>query len=117
MPPCDVWSVVRVPSPYADRATQQYRPALVIAVLGAGATGEPRVLWVLMITSAGHVGWPGDVPISQLTAAGLPAPSVVRAAKVATIDIRHAERIGLLAEVDRVEVRNSLKAQLADVIA
>jgi mRNA interferase MazF len=50
--------------------------------------------WLLMITSAAHRGWEGDVDIADITLAGLPAPSVVRSAKIATIDSRDAEYLG-----------------------
>jgi hypothetical protein len=43
-----------------------------------------------MITSAEHSGWLGDVAISDLDRAGLPAPSIVRPAKIATIEARDA---------------------------
>ena len=76
MPGCEVWDLVRVPFPYTNRPVQQRRPALVVAV--PDAPGAPKLLWVLMVTSAAHRGWPGDVAISDLPAAGLPAASVVR---------------------------------------
>jgi mRNA interferase MazF len=86
--------VVRVPFPYTDRDTRQYRPALVVS---AGATGEAgALLWVVMITSAENRSWRGDVPNSEN--AGLPAASVVRPFKIATIETRHAQRIGKLAK-------------------
>ena len=64
----DVWSVVKVPYPYTDRPVRQSRPVLVVART-AEAAGTP-LLWVLMITSAANRGWAGDVPISDLAAAG-----------------------------------------------
>jgi mRNA interferase MazF len=47
-----------------------------------------------MITSAANRGWPGDVPVTNLAAAGLPAPSVIRTAKIATIEASYATRLG-----------------------
>jgi mRNA interferase MazF len=88
------WDVIKVPFPYTDRPVRQYRPALVVATeLGASDQG---LLWVLMITSADNRRWRDDVPVSDLKAAGLPAPSVVRCAKIATIEAKDAERIGAL---------------------
>src|SRR5665213_3567149 len=89
-----VWDVVRVPFPYTDRPVRQRRPALVIAM--PGILVQPGMLWALMITSADNRGWPGDVVVSDLLAAGLPAPSLVRTEKVATINITDAERLGRL---------------------
>lgn len=47
-----------------------------------------------MITSAANRGWEGDVEIGDLAQAGLPAPSVVRSAKIATIDSSDADYLG-----------------------
>ncbi len=103
----DPWDIVRVPFPYTDRPVRQWRPALVIA---AGRLAiDHGLLWVLMITSAANRGWPGDVAVSDLRAAGLPAPSVVRCAKVATIEARDAERIGTLPPGERRRVAQQLR--------
>jgi mRNA interferase MazF len=95
--------VVRVPFPYADRSTRQRRPALVVST---GAIGESDdLLWVVMITSAENRSWPGDLSLGvRYGEAGLPAPSIIRPRKIATIEARHAEPLGkikpaLLAEV------------------
>lgn len=47
-----------------------------------------------MITSAANRGWLGDVEILDLEQAGLPAPSVVRSAKIATIETRDVTPLG-----------------------
>lgn len=49
-----------------------------------------------MITSAENHGWPGDVIVRDLTLAGLPVASLVRTAKIATIEARDAQRLGRL---------------------
>jgi mRNA interferase MazF len=92
----DIWDIVKVPFPYTNRPIQQYRPALVIARLHH--PGMPELLWVLMITSATHRRWPGDVEI-----AGLSAPSIVRCTKIATIDAKDAATIGHLADTSAVQ--------------
>ena len=46
-----------------------------------------------MITSAENRSWPDDVPVADLAKAGLPAPSVIRTAKIATIEAGDAERL------------------------
>ncbi len=85
--------VVRVPFPYTDRATRQRRPALVVSRGGLGE--DRRLLWVAMITSAENRPWPDDVSFAEAYAeAGLPAPSIVRPCKLATIESGHAEKIG-----------------------
>lgn len=84
--------VVKVPFPYTDRPIRRYRPALVVS-LPAHEQGN-GLLWVLMITSASNRGWPGDVAIADPVAVGLPAPSVIRTAKIATIEALQATRLG-----------------------
>jgi mRNA interferase MazF len=87
-------SVVKVPFPYTNRPTTQYRPALVLAEI-ADHSGPP-LLWVVMITSAAHRRWEGDIEIADSAGAGLPVASVVRPSKIATIESRQAIAIGML---------------------
>jgi mRNA interferase MazF len=107
----EVWDVVRVPFPYTNRPVRQHRPALVIA--RHAVAGAPALLWVLMITSASHRRWPGDVEITGLALAGLPAASIIRSAKIATIEATEAGRLGALPPADRPLVRRHLQAMLA----
>ena len=112
MPIFEAWDIVKIPFPYTDRPVRQSRPALVIA---AGELEFAHgLLWLLMITSAANRGWPGDVAVSDLTAAGLPIPSIVRPAKIATIEARDAERLGRLPPSDREAVRRYLRDRLSD---
>ena len=84
--------VIKVPFPYTDRPTRQSRPALVVST---GAIEDAHgLLWVVMITSAENRGWPGDVSVTNLAAAGLPVPSVIRTAKIATIEASDAAKLG-----------------------
>lgn len=93
MPTFEQGDVVRVPFPYTNRSVRQHRPALVISRGGIG--DEQQLLWVLMITSADDRRWPGDVDLEDRYAnAGLPAPSIIRTTKIATIGSAHADRIG-----------------------
>jgi mRNA interferase MazF len=74
------------------------------------------LLWLAMITSAANRGWPGDVMVSDLSAAGLPIASIVRPAKIAAIDARDAEPLGVLARADRPAIANYLRRLLASVL-
>ena len=84
--------VIKVPFPYTDRPTRQSRPALVVS--NGGIEDAHGLLWVIMITSAENRGWTGDVPIANLDAAGLPVRSVIRTAKIATIEASDATKLG-----------------------
>jgi mRNA interferase MazF len=83
------FDVVIVPFPYADRLAEKRRPALVIS---GPKLATYELVWVAMITSEENERWPSDVAISDLDRAGLPAPSVVRPAKIACIDPARVER-------------------------
>jgi mRNA interferase MazF len=92
MPTFRQGDVIKVPFPYPDRPTRHSRPALVVST---GAIEDLHgLLWVAMVTSAENRGWPGDVAVSNLGMAGLPVPSVVRTAKIATIEAADATRLG-----------------------
>ena len=86
--------VIKVPFPYTDRATRQSRPALVVS--SGGIEDAHGLLWVVMITSAENRRWVADLEVNNLAAAGLPAPSMIRTAKIATIEAADATRLGKL---------------------
>jgi mRNA interferase MazF len=106
----EVWDIVKVPFPYTDRPVRQRRPALVVAADEIEATHG--LIWLVMITSAENRGLPDDVQILDLRAAGLPAPSIVRTAKIATADARDALRLGTLPVADREAVASRLRGIL-----
>ena len=113
MPGFKVWDIVKVPFPYTDRPVRQRRPALVVAA-GELETAH-GLLWLVMVTSAANRGWPGDVLVSDLTIAGLPIPSIIRPAKIATVEARDAEPLGKLPPRDRRAVRRYLRQRLSDL--
>jgi mRNA interferase MazF len=93
MPTFEQGEVVRVSFPYTDRETRQHRPALVVPKGGIGESAQ--FLWVVMITSAENRRWPDDHDIgSNYREVGLPAPSIIRPSKIATIENRDAGPIG-----------------------
>jgi mRNA interferase MazF len=115
MPSFEAWDVVKVPFPYTDRPVRQRRPALVIAA--GELLSTHGLLWLVMVTSAANRGWPSDVVVSDLSGAGLPIPSIIRPAKIATVDARDAERMGKLPAPDRQLVARHLQQLLADTLA
>jgi mRNA interferase MazF len=94
------WDVVKIP--FAVEGTQEYRPALVI--VAGDILRSHGLIWVLMITSQRNKGWPGDVEIEDTIGAGLGVPSVVRTAKILTVEAGKAELIGALTGAQRKEV-------------
>jgi mRNA-degrading endonuclease toxin of MazEF toxin-antitoxin module len=104
-----------------------YRPFDVVAVaVGEGAAARRRpalvvsnpdfekstgLVWIAMITSAGHERRFGDIPIADQASAGLPVASMVRASKLTTLAIgKIKRRLGALGETDRVGARIALRA-------
>jgi mRNA interferase MazF len=105
------WQVVVVPFPYTERLAEKRRPAVVVSSERLHREGY---LWIAMITGAGKTKRAGDVPIRDLEAAGLPGASLVRAAKLATIEPdRIVRRIGRLADTEQAAVRKALASFLA----
>lgn len=106
MPTYRPFEVVVVPFPFTDSASTKRRPALVLSAEGFNTRAAHLVL--AMITSHENRGWPLDVAIRDLKAAGLGHPSVVRM-KLFTLDERLVLRTaGALAEADRVAVQKAL---------
>jgi mRNA interferase MazF len=103
----DRFTVVRVPFPFTDRTAVKNRPALVLSEAGAfNASAGHSVM--AMITSAAHAPWPLDCPITDLAAAGLPAPSKVRF-KLFTLDHRLVRgTLGRLSANDQATVQAAL---------
>lgn len=106
MPRFSQGDIIKVPFPYTDRPTRQSRPALVVST--GGIEAAHGLLWVVMITSAQNRGWPGDVPVADLATAGLPVPSVIRTAKIATIEASDATRLGRIPAALIRKVRHHL---------
>ena len=92
MPTFEPGTIIRVPFPYVDKERRHHRPALVISH-PVGPTGS--LIWALMVTAAENDAWPGDVAIGGTQdITGLPIPSIVRTAKVATVEVSVAATIG-----------------------
>ncbi|MDO8464619.1 MAG: type II toxin-antitoxin system PemK/MazF family toxin [Gallionella sp.] len=107
----DRFAVVRVPFPFTDRSATKNRPALVLSdpVEFNSPAGHSVMA---MITSQSNPPWPLDCPITDLAAAGLPAPSKVRF-KLFTLDHRLVRgQIGKLSSADAKIVRDGLSRLL-----
>ncbi len=105
------FDVVIVPFPYAGQLAEKRRPALVVSA--DVFNRKHGLLWVAMITSAANPRWDGDVPITNLDKAGLPAPSVIRTAKIATIEPARIVRIA--GKIDG-KAAKTVRKQLMDIV-
>jgi mRNA interferase MazF len=103
----DAFDIVVVPFHCADRLAEKRRPALVISNHKLAAQG---LIWVAMIPGADNAPWSSDVEIVDLGRAGLPAPSVVRPAKIACIEpARIDRRVGRLDKLASRKVGQRLR--------
>lgn len=102
------FDVVVVPFPFTDINATKRRPALILSDAIAFNTSVGRSI-MAMITTATHSSWLLDVRITDLQAAGLKAPSIVRM-KLFTLE--HSiivKRIGKLSVTDHGTVEKALK--------
>lgn len=106
---CEECDVVVVPFPFVDRAQPKRRPALVLSKKNFNRNGHTVLA---MITTSAHHPWPGDLGIRQRESTGLTTPCIVRL-KLFTLDNRLiVKRIGYLADADRDEVAESIRANV-----
>ena len=98
--------VVIVPFPYSDRKSTKRRPALVVSLDEFNA--RSGYLWVAMIPTAAQLPLPDDIALDY-EKAGLTVASVVRVAKIATIEADRVIRVaGKIDGKTRKDVRKAL---------
>jgi mRNA interferase MazF len=102
--------VVRVLFPHVESNAHRHRPALVVTREPVGPDG--LLIWVAMITNAKRKAWPGDVKVRDHKSAGLPIPSMIRTAKLATLETAGADKIGRLPDADLREVQLKIREHL-----
>ena len=100
------FDVVIVPFPFTDSSSSKRRPALIISESTTFDTLMQKSV-MAMITTATHQPWALDVNITDLTAAGLRTPSIVR--MKFTLDHNLIVRdIGHLTAVDTEKMMKSI---------
>ena len=109
--------VVLVRFPFTEVATTKKRPALLLAE--ATRARRYRLATVAMITSQVEgIRLPGDVALSGWERAGLLHPSLLRLAKIATVDASLIERsIGRLTAEDVRATRTAFQKHFAAWLA
>ena len=96
--------------PFIDVPVHKPRPVLVLS--GAGFNTANGHVVVAMITTGAGSHWPSDCPISDLAAAGLGHPSIVRCKLFTVPNAQIGRRIGHLSEPDRARIGAHLEAIL-----
>jgi mRNA interferase MazF len=105
------FDIVVVPFPYSDQLAEMRRPALVVS--SNAFNKKHGLLWVVMITSATNAKRPDDIAISANSKTGLPAPSLIRPSKIATIEPERVARVagridGKLAKATQMAISNAV---------
>lgn len=105
--------VVVVPFPYADQLAEKRRPALVVS--NHQLAKSHGLIWVVMITSAKNSSRDDNIAL-PLEGTGLSAPSVIRTAKIATLETSRIVRIaGKVPEEVLNTVLQQVRGQLGRV--
>lgn len=97
--------------PYAEKQHTKYRPALVVSDKSFHETYG--ICWVAMITSAENEPWASDVRVPVSAKTGLNKASVIRPAKLATLDAATVEKIGVVPRAVLYRVTDEIFAHLA----
>lgn len=101
------YDIVSVPFPYTDKPSNKRRPA--IAVSNDDFHDDYGLVWLVMVTSATNAPCKSDIAIIDYERCGLPAASVIRPAKLATIECDLIiRRVGALSSLNV----SQLKAQI-----
>ena len=79
------FEIVLVPFPFADLSSNKRRPCLILSIIKPKKLGEHAI--VAMITSQlSGPRFPFDIELLEYKFSGLPKPSLVRLAKIVTVD-------------------------------
>lgn len=108
---CDRYETIIVPFPFAEIPAVKRRPVVLLS--GPGFNARNKASAVALITTAKASAWPSDIPIIDLTAAGLPKNCVVRW-RLATIpNDLILNRIGVLGVEDSLACERELARMFA----
>lgn len=105
-------AIVLVHFPFSNLRTTKKRPALVLTTVDLA--DKPALVTVAMITSqVDGIALDGDIRLRDWDAAHLLHPSLVRLAKIATMDVALVQTIiGHLSPRDTATIRTGLRRHL-----
>ena len=107
--PITPFDVVLVPFPFSNLEEIKRRPCLVLANVKPSRYSEHLI--VAMMTSHLERHFPHDVVVQNYEEAGLPKPTLIRLAKVVTLELGSVRRkLGTLTPSDRKSVIREWKA-------
>jgi len=75
--------------------------------------GKAGLLWAVMVTSALNESWPDDITLgARHLECGLPIPCVIRTAKIASLEVHRASKLGELPPDLLSAVQDKMRAHL-----
>jgi len=105
------FDIVKVPFPFTDKLVTKNRPALIISSATA-FNNQIEQSVMAMITSAKQSDWPLDTVITDIQAAGLPVPSLIRL-KLFTLEHRLIRgTLGQLSNEDQLTFDSNMRGLL-----
>ena len=110
------FDVILVPFPFSDLTAVKKRPCLILCVLNPKGL-EAHYVVSMMTSSTARISFPYDVALEEWKKAGLPKKSIVRLAKLVTIDsalIR--KRIGRISANDIRQVQASFTRMFSRIL-
>ncbi len=103
---CDRFETVVVPFPFAELPVLKRRPVVVVSSRAFNQANGASL--VAMITAAKETRWPSDIALSDLTAAGLLTPCILRMRLVTLPNDLILRGLGRLAPLDRLVCERGL---------
>jgi len=111
------FDIVLVPFPFSDLTTVKRRPCLVLCALHPKGLIAHYVV-SMMTSSLKRISFPYDVVLQDWKKAGLPKKTIVRLAKLVTLDSSLArKRIGRISPGDKHRVQASFARMFSSILS
>lgn len=103
---CDRFETVVVPFPFAEQPVLKRRPVVIVSSRKSNEANMASL--VAMITTAKETSWPSDIALTDLEAAGLKTPCILRMRLVTLPNDLILRGLGRLAPIDRLSCERGL---------